>query len=116
MFAGVDRLGVWKRQVDTPTDIINGNMLLPEEFILEQNYPNPFNPNTRISWQSPISSWQTLKIYDLLGNEIAILVNEYRVAGTYEIEFNATGLSSGVYFYKLVIGNFTATRKLILVR
>jgi len=85
-------------------------------FELIQNYPNPFNPSTKISWQSPVSGHQTLKIYDLLGNEIAALVDEYKEAGKYEIEFNATGLSSGVYFYKLVIGNFTATRKLILMR
>ena len=89
---------------------------IPQQFSLEQNYPNPFNPSTKIRWQSPVSGHQTLKIYDLLGNEIATLVDEYREAGRYEVEFNATGLSSGVYFYKLVIGNFTATRKLILMR
>jgi pimeloyl-ACP methyl ester carboxylesterase len=90
--------------------------IYPDRFVLEQNYPNPFNPSTKIRWQSPVSGHQTLKIYDVLGNEIAKLVDEYREAGKYEIEFNATGLSSGVYFYKLVIGNFTATRKLILMR
>ena len=67
------------------------------EFALEQNYPNPFNPSTKISWQSPVSSWQTLKVYDVLGNEVATLVNEEKPAGSYEVEFNAGGLSSGVY-------------------
>ncbi len=100
---------------DQSVGVDEENTILTEDK-LEQNYPNPFNPSTKISWHSPISSWQTLKIYDLLGNEVATLVNEYREAGTYEIEFNAAGLSSGVYFYKLVIGNFTATRKLILMR
>ncbi len=57
---------------------------------LHQNYPNPFNPSTKISWQSPVGSWQTLKVYDVLGNEVATLVNEYRNAGSYEVEFNAS--------------------------
>jgi hypothetical protein len=95
---------------------VEDNKSIPQQFSLEQNYPNPFNPSTKISWQSPVSSNQILKIYDLLGNEIVTLVDEYREAGKYEIEFNAAGLSSGVYFYKLVIGNFTTTRKLILMR
>ncbi len=64
------------------------NFTQPKEFLLQQNYPNPFNPSTKISWQSPVSSWQTLKVYDILGNEVATLVNEYRNAGNYEIEFN----------------------------
>jgi hypothetical protein len=73
----------------------------PDEFILDQNYPNPFNPSTKISWQSPVGSWQTIKIYDVLGNEVATLVDEYRFAGTYEVEFNASTLPSSVYFYQL---------------
>jgi hypothetical protein len=86
------------------------------DFELQQNYPNPFNPTTKISWQSPVSNWQTLKIYDLLGREVAILVDEYKPAGVYEVEFNATGLSSGVYFYKLIAGSFLETKKMILMR
>jgi hypothetical protein len=91
------------------------------DFNLYQNYPNPFNPNTKISWQSPVSGHQTLKIYDVLGKEIATLVDEYRKAGKYEIDFsldnrNFSSLPSGVYFYKLKIGNFTDTKKMILLR
>ena len=86
------------------------------EFMLLQNYPNPFNPTTKISWQSPISAWQTLKIYDVLGNEVAILVNEFRAAGRYEIEFNASLLSSGIYFYKLQAANYSETKKLVLLK
>ena len=97
---------------------------VPTEFQLEQNFPNPFNPTTTISWQSPVGSWQTLKIYDVLGREIANLVDEYKPAGNYEIEFNASGLSSGVYFYRLQAGDpsrssgqgFVDTKKLILLR
>jgi len=88
----------------------------PNIFSLEQNYPNPFNPTTKISWQSPISSWQTLKIYDMLGNEVAILVNEYRPAGNYEVEFSGSDLPSGVYFYQLKAGSFIQTKKMILLR
>ncbi len=86
------------------------------DFRLEQNYPNPFNPSTKISWQSPVNSHQTLKVYDMLGNEVATLVDEYREAGRYEILFDASGLSSGTYFYKLQAGEFSAVRKMILMK
>lgn len=89
---------------------------LPTEFLLEQNYPNPFNPSTMISWQAPVSNYTTLKVYDVLGNEVATLVNEYKQAGNYEVEFNAKGLSSGVYFYRMVSGLFTNTKKLLLTK
>jgi hypothetical protein len=86
------------------------------EFSLKQNYPNPFNPGTIISWQSPIGSWQTLKVYDILGNEIATLVDEYKSAGKYEVEFNAANLSAGIYFYQLRTAFFSETKKLILMK
>jgi hypothetical protein len=93
---------------------------VPENFALLQNYPNPFNPTTKISWQSPVNSRQTIKVYDVLGNEVAILVDEYKPAGSYEIEFNASsasgGLPSGMYFYKLEAGKFTSVKKMLLVR
>jgi len=85
-------------------------------FSLYQNYPNPFNPTTTISWQSPVSSWQTLKVYDVLGSEIATLVNEEKPAGSYEINFDAKGLTSGIYFYTLIAGSFRETKKMILLR
>jgi subtilisin family serine protease len=80
------------------------------DFVLYQNYPNPFNPSTIISWQSPVSGQQTLKVYDMLGNEISTLVNEYRDAGKYEIEFNPTNLSSG--FYLLVLRSGTVQKQI----
>ncbi|MDP2365404.1 MAG: T9SS type A sorting domain-containing protein, partial [Ignavibacteria bacterium] len=76
------------------------NFTLPKEYLLEQNYPNPFNPSTKIIWQAPVGSWQSIKVYDVLGNEVATIVNEEKSAGTYEIDFDASRLSSGVYFYK----------------
>ena len=99
----------------TLTDVTDENEL-PKEFSLSQNYPNPFNPSTKISWQSPIGSWQTLKVYDVLGNEVAKLVDEYRNAGSYDLNFDASKLSSGVYFYQLKAENNIETRKMILIK
>lgn len=99
---------------------VGDNTKVPSGFSLEQNYPNPFNPTTKVSWQSPVSSWQTLKVYDLLGNEVATLVDEYKEAGFYEISFDASGLSSGIYFYKLEIKGdksfYTDMKKMILMK
>jgi enediyne biosynthesis protein E4 len=86
------------------------------EFILFQNYPNPFNPSTKIRWQSPSDGFQTLKIYDVIGNEVATLVDEQKTAGSYEITWNAEGLPSGIYFYSLTVGSFHDTRKTILLK
>ncbi len=87
-------------------------------FKLEQNFPNPFNPSTIINWQSPIAGWQSLKVYDILGNEVATLVNEYRAAGNYQAEFNPGNLqlSSGIYLYKLQVGNFIQTKKMTYIK
>lgn len=90
-------------------------------FMLNQNFPNPFNPSTKISWQSPVGSWQTLKVYDVLGNEVATLIDEYKPAGNYEAEFNIMhesirAMTSGVYFYQLRTGGFVQTRKMILLK
>jgi hypothetical protein len=86
------------------------------DFKLYQNYPNPFNPSTKISWQSPFSGYQSLKIFDVLGNEVATLVDEFRNAGSYEVEFNAYSLSSGIYFYQLKAGEYLQTKKMILIK
>ncbi|BDQ03916.1 T9SS type A sorting domain-containing protein [Ignavibacterium sp.] len=89
---------------------------IPKEFALSQNYPNPFNPTTVISWQSPVASHQTLKVYDILGNEVVTLVDEYREAGRYKVEFDASSLASGVYIYKLTAGSFTSSKKMMVVK
>ena len=94
-------------------EVINNTIV---DFSLEQNFPNPFNPNTKISWQSPISGNQTLIIYDVLGNEVAKPVNEFKSAGKYEINFDASELSSGIYFYKVAVGKFAETKKMILLK
>ena len=86
-------------------------------FNLHHNYPNPFNPSTKISWQSPVSGRQTLKIFDVLGREIETLVDEYREAGVNSILYNVnSSLPSGVYFYQLQVGAFIQTKKMILLR
>ncbi|MEJ2617793.1 MAG: YCF48-related protein [Ignavibacteriaceae bacterium] len=89
---------------------------IPATFGLNQNYPNPLNPETKISYSTPRASFITLKIYDILGKEVAALVNEEKPAGSYEVEFNAEGLSSGIYFYQLQAGEFTETKKMVLLR
>jgi len=102
---------------------IEDDLGIPSVYALYQNFPNPFNPGTKISWQSPVGSHQAIKVFDVLGNEIATLVDEYKPAGKYEIEFNAEKLSSGIYFYQLKVypanggtGSFVETKKMILLR
>ncbi|BDQ02953.1 T9SS type A sorting domain-containing protein [Ignavibacterium sp.] len=94
--------------------------VLPTEFTLDQNYPNPFNPRTKIRFTIPDVGSElaqtVIKVYDILGNEVTTLVNEQKEPGYYEVEFNAERLSSGVYFYRLQAGNFTQTKKMILMR
>jgi hypothetical protein len=118
--------GLWEGEIwglDFATSVNNE---LPEEFSLYQNYPNPFNPSTTIRYSIPISSFVTLKIYDMLGNDVATLVNEQKLTGRYEVNFSTTGgisssgniynLPSGIYFYRLQAGSFTETKKMILLK
>ena len=90
----------------------------PSDFRLFQNYPNPFNPSTNISYQLPVNSFVTLKVYDVLGNEAAVLINEWKEAGSYSAQFTTSGkqLASGMYFYTLTAGKFTDTKKFILLK
>lgn len=88
----------------------------PDKFLLNQNYPNPFNPNTSIEFQLPKESFVTLKVYNILGVEIATLVNEQKPAGVNKIKFDASGLTSGLYIYKISTGNFEQTRKMMLLK
>jgi len=88
----------------------------PTVFALEQNYPNPFNPSTMISYSIPQNSFVTLKVYDVLGNEVSTLVNETKEVGTYAVRFDASGLSNGIYLYTIKANNFTSTKKMILIK
>ena len=97
-----------------PTGI--DDQFLGSSFELLQNYPNPFNPTTKISWQSPVNSRQTLKVFDILGNEVATLVDEEMEAGYHSVDFSASELPSGVYFYRIQAGSFVETRKMMLLR
>jgi hypothetical protein len=127
--------GLWRATVDLMLEyffpgnantIFSENDFIPDDFVLHQNYPNPFNPNTKIRWKSAVSGWQTLKVYDVLGNEVAVLFDEYKSAGVYEVEFSAKGgsasgvnaydLPSGTYFYQLIAGNNVETKKMILLK
>lgn len=87
-----------------------------DRFSLSQNYPNPFNPSTKILYNLTKESFVTIKIFDALGNEITKLVNEYKSPGNYQINFNASNLPSGTYYYKLIAGNITEVRKMILIK
>ncbi|WP_337872511.1 M14 family zinc carboxypeptidase [Ignavibacterium sp.] len=104
--------------MNIPTSVDLISLSLPEEFLLEQNYPNPFNPATMIRWQSPVSSWQTIKLYNTLGEEVDTIVDEYLEAGYHSKLYNISStLPSGVYFYSLQAGNFiSAAKKMILLR
>jgi hypothetical protein len=95
---------------------VDNELNLVNEFNLFQNYPNPFNPSTVISYQLPVASNVTLKVYDVLGREIATLVNEEKPAGSYEVDFNANGLSSGVYFYTLRLNDKSYSKSMILMK
>ncbi|NOX18701.1 MAG: Omp28-related outer membrane protein [Chlorobi bacterium] len=101
---------------DMITDVNYEENELPGKFILYQNYPNPFNPETVIKFNVPKESFVSLKLYDVLGDEIQTLVNEKKSAGLYQISFDGSGLSSGVYFYRLQAGKFSAAKKMILLR
>ena len=90
--------------------------IVPNKYLLSQNYPNPFNPSTTIKYSVPKLSFVTIKIYDVLGSEIATLVNEEKPIGTYALNWNAANLSSGVYFYLLQAGDFVQTKKMILLK
>jgi len=99
-----------------PIGVISNKNEIPDNYALMQNYPNPFNPNTIIKYLLPKSSFVTLTVYDNIGNEITKLVNASQSAGYYEIDFNGENLGSGIYFYKITADNFTASRKMVLIK
>ena len=89
---------------------------IPEEFALNQNYPNPFNPGTIITYELPIANFVELNIYNLLGQKIAVLISENQIAGFHQVEWDASGYASGIYYYMIKAGDLQAMRKMILLR
>jgi hypothetical protein len=98
------------------TGICLAESAIPKAYAMYQNYPNPFNPSTTFSFDLPVKSFVSLKIYDILGREVAILVSEEMPAGAYNRQWNTQRFSSGIYFYRLQAGSFTQTKKLVLLK
>lgn len=98
------------------TGVEDGISIIPYEYVLYQSYPNPFNPSTTIKYSLPKSDIVSLRVFDILGREVAILLDEYKTAGMHTVEFNANGLASGVYFYQLRVQNFVETKKMLLIK
>lgn len=89
---------------------------IPTAFLLEQNYPNPFNPTTVVSWQQPVVSWVRLTVFDLLGREVSVLMDEEKAPGRYEVKWDASQLASGMYICRMTAGTFVASSKMLLAR
>jgi photosystem II stability/assembly factor-like uncharacterized protein len=117
LFAGVTvgSMGVHEYTL-LPLAVNNQNTEIPKNFSLNQNYPNPFNPSTIIEYAVPKTAFVTVKVYDLMGKEVKTLVSETKQAGYYSLTFNASNLTSGVYFYKIIAGDFTASKKMMLIK
>jgi len=126
VISGTDTVSIFWDAVVTYVNLtsVNENPISPDKFYLYQNSPNPFNPSTKIKYSIPSviasgtkqSQFVSLKVYDVLGNEVATLVNEGKFAGEYEVEFTANKLTSGIYFYKLQAGSFVETKKMLLLK
>ncbi|HEY6435328.1 MAG TPA: M28 family peptidase [Ignavibacteriaceae bacterium] len=119
--SGVNQIYYRLKQIDfdgtfSYTDIVNVNYDVPAEFVLDQNYPNPFNPSTTINYFVPKESFVSIKVYDFLGREVTTLVNETNSTGSYDINFDASNLPSGTYFYTLITDYYLATRKMIVLK
>ncbi len=122
IYAGTDKLSAFKRSLKEIIGIINYSSAIPKEFSIKQNYPNPFNPSTSIKFDLPpftkgeAGGFIILKIYNVLGKEVATLVNRQLQPGSYEVTWDASNFPSGVYFYKLQTENYSETKKMILLK
>jgi hypothetical protein len=94
----------------------DNEMIIPDKYDLLQNYPNPFNPSTAIEYQIPQDGFVSLIVYDILGNEVRVLVNEQQPTGKYKISFDATDLASSIYIYRLKVNEYTTTKKMLLLK
>ena len=113
---GIVGNGIMTVSSEPLTQVFEPSPSLPSDFALHQNYPNPFNPTTIINFQLPIDNYVTIKVYDLLGREVATLVDEEKVPGTYTVAWNGSGHASGVYFYRLITDSFVDVKKLVLLK
>jgi len=109
-------IGAYESELANPVGVEEDATVIPTDYALYQNYPNPFNPSTTIKYQIPEISFVTLIVYDVLGGEVAALVNEEKPVGSYEVEYNVTQLPSGIYFYRLQAGDYIETKKMILMK
>lgn len=112
------KTSVWMNILDfnNPTNIVTKTEEYPLQYYLSQNHPNPFNPTTTIEYSLPSYEHVKIEVYDLLGREIITLVDEDKLAGSYKVEFDGSGLTSGIYFYKLQAGRYTEAKKLLLIK
>jgi hypothetical protein len=117
VFAGIYGSGVWRRPISEMVTSVEQLLGIPPvRFILEQNYPNPFNPTTEIKYSIPKGTFVRLKVYNMLGQEVVSLVNDWHATDNYSIRFDASTLPSGVYYYRLLTNEFSSTRKMLLIR
>lgn len=116
LFAGTYGAGVWIRPLAELTDVTTEVNNLPREFTLSQNYPNPFNPVTAINYSIAKEGNVKLTIYNSIGSKVATIVNDYKPAGNYSVQFNGSNLASGIYLYRLESGGYTAVKKFILMK
>jgi len=100
----------------TLTGVVERESGIPKQFALQQNYPNPFNPSTEISYEVPKASFVKLSVFNMLGQKVADLVNGEQNPGKYQAPFNASNLSSGIYFYRLTAGSFVSIKKMVLIK
>jgi len=116
IYAGTNGSSVYKRPLSELVGIMPISSKTPTEFLLSQNYPNPFNPTTHLEFGISELGFVSLKVYDILGNEVKTLVNENKPAGSYSVDFDGADLPSGIYFYKLESGDFSDTKRMILLK
>jgi photosystem II stability/assembly factor-like uncharacterized protein len=117
VFVGTRGAGVWRRPLsEMVTSVGDPSNGMPQQFELLQNYPNPFNPSTTITYELPTSSFVRLSVYDMLGREVSVLINERKNAGSYEVKFEGRNLASGVYLYRLIAGGFVQTRQMLVIK
>jgi len=106
---------VWRFKTVNPLGV-DGESLMPQQYVLDQNYPNPFNPATNFRFSIPQAGFTTLRIYNLLGQQVAVVIDEYMSPGSYDVRFDASGLSSGIYLYTIRVNDFSASKKMILMK